>query len=435
MSYLFYAAWNPPFLILLWISTIGDWFFAKWMHRTENTKKRTACLIGSLLLNLGLLGYFKYATFVLANIVGVMQWLGFNWTPAPMSIVLPVGISFYTFQTLSYTFDVYRREMKPSNSFLDYTLYVTFFPQLVAGPIVRARDFIPQCIERKRASSSQLGWGMTLLVIGLFYKVVIADAWMSGIVESGYQTGQTPGFLDAWASTLSFGTQIFCDFAGYSSCAIGIAMCLGFSLPDNFHFPYAAVGFSDFWKRWHVSLSSWLRDYLYISLGGNRKGKHRTYFNLALTMLLGGLWHGASWTFVAWGGIHGLFLVAERFLRKIVPDWDFWRKPFIQLVLGILTYLCVFYAWVFFRAESFIDAWNMILGMSACSGLGMSKDWVAFVIPLGLLMFHWFMRDTTLEEVAGRLPWPIRSIVICILIFITFLYWGGEDRAFIYFQF
>ena len=405
------------------------------MHRTENTKKRTIYLVGSLALNLGLLGYFKYATFVLGSFVDIIQALGFDWKPAPMSIVLPVGISFYTFQTLSYTFDVYRRQMKPSNSFLDYALYVTFFPQLVAGPIVRARDFIPQCIEPKRANSAQLGWGMTLFVMGLFYKVVIADAWMSGIVESGYQTGQTPGFLDAWAATLSFGTQIFCDFAGYSSCAIGIAMCLGFSLPDNFHFPYAAVGFSDFWKRWHISLSSWLRDYLYISLGGSRKGTLRTYRNLALTMLLGGLWHGASWTFVAWGGVHGLFLVIERLLRKIVPDWNFWRNPFVQFILGILTYLCVFYAWVFFRAEGFNDAWNMILGMSACNGLGVSDSRIAFIIPLALFLFHWLMRNTTKEAVVGRLPWWVRSFFIFILVFIIFLYWGGEDRAFIYFQF
>ncbi|MHC4951162.1 MAG: MBOAT family O-acyltransferase [Planctomycetota bacterium] len=435
MSYVFYMAWNPPFVILLWISTVGDWFFAKWMYRSENNQKRTIYLIASLVVNLGLLGYFKYATFVLDNFTGVIQALGFDWNPAPMSIVLPVGISFYTFQTLSYTMDVYRRQMKPSDSFLDYALYVTFFPQLVAGPIVRAKDFIPQCKEPTRVSRSQLGWGMTLFVVGMFNKVVIADAWMSGIVENGYQSGQTPGFLDAWAATLSFGTQIYCDFAGYSTCAIGIAMCLGFSLPDNFRFPHAAVGFSDFWKRWHISLSSWLRDYLYISLGGNRKGAYRTYRNLALTMLLGGLWHGAGWTFVVWGGMHGLFLVIERLLRRVVPDWHFWRNSIVQLFLGLMTYICVCYAWVFFRAESFRDGWNMVLGMSARNGLGANSYKAAFAVPIALFIFHWFMRNTTMEEVADRLPWWIRSFAVFILVVAIFLYWGGEDRAFIYFQF
>ena len=194
MSYVFYMAWNPPFVILLWISTVGDWFFAKWMYRSENNQKRTIYLIASLVVNLGLLGYFKYATFVLDNFTGVIQALGFDWNHAPMSIVLPVGISFYTFQTLSYTMDVYRRQMKPSDSFLDYALYVTFFPQLVAGPIVRAKDFIPQCKEPTRVSRSQLGWGMTLFVVGMFNKVVIADAWMSGIVENGYQSVRLRAF-------------------------------------------------------------------------------------------------------------------------------------------------------------------------------------------------------------------------------------------------
>ena len=435
VSYLFYAAWNPPFVILLWISTVGDWFFAKLIHKSIDNNKRRFYLFLSLLLNLGMLGYFKYANFILDNFISIAHVLGINWQPAPFSIILPVGISFYTFQTLSYTLDVYYKRMAPAKSFLDYALYVTFFPQLVAGPIVRAKDFIPQCLQPKKATFAQLSWGMSLFILGLFYKVVIADGLMSGKVEKGFTFSEAPGFLDAWAAVLCFSTQIFCDFAGYSTCAIGIALCLGFALPDNFRFPYAAIGFSDFWRRWHISLSSWLRDYLYISLGGNRKGAFFTYRNLALTMLLGGLWHGASWTFVIWGALHGIFLVIERFLRSLIPHWRLNTNIFVQLFLGIITYICVCYAWVFFRSDSLNDAWKMIVGMTGFNGLGVYDKLTSFVIPIGLVIFHWFMRNTTEEEVAGRLPWWVKSLILYFLVLAILTYSGEEDRAFIYFQF
>ena len=316
-SYLFYAAWNPPFVILLWISTVVDWWAAQWMVRAKRERTRKAWMLTSVAVNLGMLGYFKYGGFLLQNFVEIAGSLGIIYHPPGWDIVLPVGISFYTFATLSYTLDVYLRRSKPAGSFLNYALFVTFFPHLVAGPIMRPTELVPQFEEPRQAKPNQIFFGLALLTLGLFQKVVLADGFLAPVVEAVYDAhDKVPGILDSWVATLAFAGQIFCDFAGYSTSAIGIALCLGFAMPDNFRFPYGAVGFSDFWRRWHITLSSWLRDYLYIPLGGNRRGQGRTYMALMGTMLLGGLWHGANWTFVVWGGLHGLYLSAERWLRS-----------------------------------------------------------------------------------------------------------------------
>jgi alginate O-acetyltransferase complex protein AlgI len=324
-SYLFYAAWNPPFVALLWLSTVLDWWVAKRLYVTESESRRRALLLVSVVVNLGLLGYYKYGGFVLENFTEGMRLVGMEYQPASWDIVLPVGISFYTFQTMAYSLDVYLRRAKPAESFLDFALFVTFFPQLVAGPIVRPTDLIPQFATPRVATRCQLGWGLMLMTLGLFQKVVVADGLLAPVSDAVFGAPQTPQTLDAWLGTLAFSGQIFCDFAGYTTTAIGIALTFGFSLPDNFRYPYAAIGFSDFWRRWHISLSSWLRDYLYVPLGGNRKGTGRTYINLMLTMLLGGLWHGAAWTFVIWGGLHGIYLMAERFLTGRVGHWNVWQ--------------------------------------------------------------------------------------------------------------
>src|SRR6185295_5324294 len=272
-------------------------------------------MVLSVVVDLGILAYFKYGTFALENFQAIAATFGVDYKPPGFDIVLPVGISFYTFATLSYTLDVYLRRAAPARNFLDYALFVTFFPHLVAGPIMRPTELVPQFAEPRRATPSQLRFGIALMTLGLFQKIVLADGFLGSPADRVFGGTRVPGLLDAWTGTLAFSGQIFCDFAGYSTTAIGAAMCLGFAMPDNFRFPYAAVGFSDFWRRWHITLSAWLRDYLYIPLGGNRHGPARTYFALMATMLLGGLWHGASWTFVAWGGLHGTYLSAERFLR------------------------------------------------------------------------------------------------------------------------
>lgn len=439
-SYTFYAAWNPPFVLLLWISTVADWYFAKALHATQASSVRKLWLIASLVLNLGLLAFFKYGEFALENFVALVKWLGMDFSPAQPNIILPVGISFYTFQTLSYTLDVYLQRSKPWHSFLDYALYVTFFPQLVAGPIVRAQDFLFQCEKQKTFSVDKLSWGLCWVIVGLFEKVVVADVLLAPIAEKLYASADIPDFTAAWIGTLAFSGQIFCDFAGYSTCAIGAALCLGFTLPDNFRFPYAAIGFSDFWRRWHVSLSSWLRDYLYIPLGGNRKGIMRTQVHLMITMLVGGLWHGAAWTFVIWGGLHGLFLMLERFLVIQFGRLSLWNHHIMQFALGIVTFLCICVTWVFFRAESFTKASYIFAAMfgflSEPATLHFSHQEIAIALGVVsmLVMFHWLLRQQALENLVANHPWWVTSATIAVMLYLIATM-PGEDRAFIYFQF
>ncbi len=437
-SYLFYAAWNPPFVLLLWLSTLVDWFLARGIHASKSATHRRVLLILSLAVNLGLLAFFKYGGFVLENFTALVQSMGFGFEPLALDVVLPVGISFYTFQTLSYTLDIYRNRAEPWHSFLDYALYVTFMPQLVAGPIVRSGTFLPQCLTPRRATSHQLGWGAFLLLLGLFQKVVVADGLLAPVVEQVYDT-RFINFSMAWHGTLAFAGQIFCDFAGYSTCAIGIALCLGFSLPDNFRFPYAAMGFSDFWQRWHISLSSWLRDYLYIPLGGSRISLSRTQINLMMTMFIGGLWHGASWTFVVWGGLHGSYLVAEKVIRNRMPSWSGWQQPLGQLCLIAFTFIFVCFAWVFFRASDFSRAFEIAGAMLGL--VGTDDDWVrhealmmANVTLVGIAFAHITMRATSIEDVIAKVPWWMRSAAISLML-IAIVAMPGEDRAFIYFQF
>lgn len=438
-SYVFYAAWNPPLVLLLWLSTLVDWFCGKALWKAEGARRRRILLGVSLLTNLGLLGYFKYGGFVLENFVLLISRLGIPYEPAPWSIILPVGISFYTFQTLTYTFDIYRRQLRPVGSFLDFALYVTFFPQLVAGPIVRASQFLPQCPSAPRVTVEQFLWGLLLLTLGLFQKVVIADTLLAGPSDDVFGAAEPLAALDAWVGVLAFSGQIFCDFAGYSTCAIGAAMCMGFLIPNNFRFPYAAIGFSDFWRRWHITLSQWLRDYLYISMGGNRKGAARTYFNLMLTMLIGGLWHGASWKFVAWGGLHGIYLCAERFLRGRIGHFPIFRTAIAALFFVLLTNFLVCITWVFFRADDFAAAWTLLRSMFGAGDEGImvlttTSILTVFLVYFGIMISHWLMRGTTHEALVERTPWWGVAVVWAFMIVAIILAQGGGD-AFIYFQF
>ena len=437
-SYFFYGAWNPPFALLLLWSTVIDWVLAKGMERTDRPGVRRGLLVASLVTNLGLLGFFKYGGFLLENTVAILGAMGIAYHPPEWSIILPVGISFYTFQTLSFTIDVYRRELAAGDSFLDYAFFVSFFPQLVAGPIVRAADFLPQTREPKQATSRQFGWGMALLVLGLVEKTILADTLLAPTADAVYAAAGQVGRVDAWIGTLAFAGQIFFDFAGYSTCAIGAALCLGFVLIDNFRFPYAAVGFSDFWRRWHISLSTWLRDYLYIPLGGNRQGPRRTQINLMLTMLLGGLWHGAAWKFVFWGGLHGAYLVGERHLRRWGEGWRWSADRLGRVALGGLTFGLVCFAWVFFRAASLGDAGRLIRAMTVGApdqfGVGAGNGITVVSVMALLLAGQWWLRDSSLEAAWSRLPsWSRPMILAGLLLILAFV--PGDDRAFIYFQF
>ncbi len=436
-SYIFYAAWNPPFVVLLWISTVVDWFAGSWIYRTQKPSFKRALLFLSLGANLGLLGYFKYGEFLLENFIGFLSVFHIDFQPAAPDVVLPVGISFYTFQSISYSFDIYREKIRPWKRFSDFALFVTFFPQLVAGPIVRAADFLPQTVEPRQASARQLGWGLSLIAIGLFEKIILADDILAPVADNVFAQPLSAGQMDTWIGTLAFSGQIFFDFSGYSICAIGTAMCLGFVLPDNFHFPYAAVGFSDFWRRWHRSLSTWLRDYLYISLGGNRKGSARTHLNLMLTMLIGGLWHGASWRFMVWGGLHGLYLILERWARRIFRTTKFFEKSVIRLILAVWTYYLICITWIFFRAQDFSSAFTLMYKIfSGGTGNLVRPTEALMVIAVNLALFagHWILRDSSLEAVAKKISWKLRAVILAAIL-LTLILSPGEDRAFIYFQF
>ena len=438
-SYLFYAAWSPPFVILLWISTIVDWNAAKWIHNATSEARRKMFLLLSLATNLGILGYFKYGEFLMENFTALMASVGVAYQAPEWNIILPVGISFYTFQTMAYSLDVYLRRAAPAKSLLDFSLFVTFFPQLVAGPIVRPSQLVPQFAEPKRASQQQLYWGLGLITIGLFEKIVLADGFLAPAADAAFGHKGAMAPLDAWTGVLAFSGQIFFDFSGYSTIAIGAALCLGFALPNNFRFPYAAIGFSDFWRRWHISLSTWLRDYLYIPLGGNKKGRVRTYINLSVTMLLGGLWHGASWTFVVWGGLHGAYLAAERILRETVPEQEWFKGWPFKLAMALLTYFLINITWVFFRSQSFEQAWTILGSMFAlvedgAKVLYLNEILPAFVVIAGMVATHWYMRSTTKEAVIEKMPaWLVTALWSFMLFMLVIS--QGSDSAFIYFQF
>ncbi len=437
-SYFFYGAWNPPFVLLLMLSTVVDWYAAKGMARLEVPSHRRLLMVVSLIANLGLLGYFKYGAFLLTGFAALMHAWGVNYVPAAPSIILPLGISFYTFETLSYTIDVYRRELKPARSFLDFALFVSFFPHLVAGPIVRAADLLPQFEVEKPVRKNALGWGLFLMTLGLFQKNVLADAMLADAADAVFGSPGPASALDTWLGAVAFAGQIFCDFAGYTTCAIGVALCFGFSLVDNFRSPYAAVGFRDFWRRWHISLSSWLRDYLYIALGGNRQGRWRTVVALMLTMLLGGLWHGAALHFIVWGGLHGLFLAFERTFGPRFGRWRWASAVPVRAGLGVVTFALTCLAWVFFRAPDVPRAMMHVaamLGAIPIEPILKTTTILKVVLTMtALIGTHIALRERRLEDVVKTAPAALIGVVWASMLALIILTQGGGG-AFIYFQF
>ncbi|UEG48673.1 hypothetical protein LK994_08490 [Ferruginibacter lapsinanis] len=458
-SYIFYAAWNPPFILLLWLSTIIDFFVGRALYTQENKHKKKLLLVISLIGNLGMLCFFKYGGFLLENFTHLVNLLGINFHPAKPNIILPAGISFYTFTTLCYTIDMYKKKSEPVKSLLDFSLFVTFFPHLVAGPIVRPPQLVPQFETARKATQQQLLQGLLLMTLGLFMKVVLADSMLAGSANMVFNAHAAVSTLDAWTGVLAFSGQIFFDFAGYSTCAVGVALCLGFVLPQNFLYPYAAIGFSDFWRRWHITLSAWLRDYLYIPLGGNRNGKFRTYINLMLTMLIGGLWHGANWTFVVWGGLHGLYLWVEKMIADlrhdkvkaiaITPSGEVGvlgpvpeilkKKSLSNFLLALITFFFINVTWVFFRAPDFTSAWRMLTSMfySVPKGaelLTTISILKVLIIIFFVIIFHWLMRNTRVLIVAEKMPWWLLGIVWAALLLLLILS-QESSSSFIYFQF
>jgi len=429
-SYYFYASWNPKFIALLLTLTVIDYSAGLWISRAAPERKKFA-LILSLSANLGFLGFFKYYNFLAETLVQLLRMPSHAFA---LDIVLPLGISFHTFQSMSYVVDVYRGEQEAITNPFDYALFICFFPQLVAGPIVRAREFFGDLLQWRPPSGDDVARGVFLLMLGLTKKMAFADQFAQ--VADGYfkNLAANPGMLTAWTGTFAFAMQIFFDFSGYTDMAIGMAKLIGFHFPVNFRRPYLASSITDFWRRWHISLSRWLRDYLYIPLGGNRHGALMTYRNLMLTMLLGGLWHGASWNFVIWGGYHGALLSIERLLRgnkaEIAPRW--WLYPF----QAVLTFGLVMISWVFFRAATLGDSLKVIGQMfTGARGTVLLNTWqfglagVALVLAVAEEKSEWF--DRLSVGPAWAYAAGLTSMLLCLELF------GVTDVTipFVYFQF
>ncbi|MEO5937203.1 MAG: MBOAT family protein [Terriglobales bacterium] len=351
-SIVFYAAGKPAYLLVLAAPAVIDYLCALRIEASASKGERKRWLVFSIVSNLGLLAYFKYTNFFLAVMADI--------TGAPaghMDIGLPVGISFFIFKTLSYTIDVYRGQLAAERSWWRYALYVSFFPELVAGPIVRASVFLPQLRRSLRFSWRRTAAGAQLVLLGLTKKLVIADR-LAVLADPVFADPAVFSPLTVGLGVFAYALQIYCDFSGYSDMAIGIAKVIGFDLPENFRLPYTATSIADFWRRWHITLSSWLRDYLYIPLGGNRHGTLRTAVSIMITMFLGGLWHGASWTFVFWGVLHGVALLMHRLFHQFLPAGS--KSVFAKVASWAATFSFVTFAWIFFRAPDFATAWIIV---------------------------------------------------------------------------
>jgi alginate O-acetyltransferase complex protein AlgI len=414
-----------------------DFNIGKALSNVSDQKKRKALLFISLSVNLGMLFVFKYYNLFASAGTSLMSVLGVGWHPPLIEVVLPVGISFYTFQTLSYTIDLYYKKIEPEKCIWTFAAFVSFFPQLVAGPILRAKEFIPQ-LKRNRDFTWEIFYqGFFLIVFGLFKKVVIADN-LAPYVERVYDNNFAVSFMDAWFSTLAFTFQIYMDFSGYSDIAIGLSLLLGFYIRDNFNSPYAAISFSDFWRRWHISLSSWLRDYLYIPLGGNRKGTSRTNVNLIVTMLLGGLWHGAAWNYVLWGALHGIYLTIERLLRV---NRSAEKRLLFLTFYRIFIFVMIVFTWVIFRAD-FFRAKEIYLAMFGFESVGAihllspSNVLAISAITIIILSFQYYFAKRKIIEVFSSLKYStILYVVGMVILIISVITLKGDGGAFIYFQF
>lgn len=431
-SYVFYAAWDWRFLSLILFSSILDFICGSKIEGSRSQQSAQLWLLLSCLGNLGVLATFKYLDFFISSASDLLTALGMHPSFVTLNLVLPVGISFYTFQTLSYSIDVYRGRIGSEKNFLKFATYVALFPQLVAGPIVRARILLPQLARPIQPHWHSLKVGMRCIVWGYFLKVVVADN-LAPYVDYVFANPTALSSLSILTGALFFSFQIYCDFAGYSLIAIGLGLMLGLRFPKNFNRPYFARDFSEFWQRWHISLSSWLRDYLYISLGGNRKGTLKTYRNLILTMLLGGLWHGANYTFIAWGSLHGTYLVIQRWWQKL-------RLPLPVLLAIIVVYSATTLAWVYFRADDISTAHLMLLKILNWDGLGPGSLpnkllFLKCVLVIGLVM----IADLTSEffgSFLGRqgsafVDWVPSLIALWLILFIG----AFKGSQFIYFQF
>jgi len=433
ISLYFYYKTSGSFVLLLLLTSVINFYLGALIHRAKKKGTKRSLLLLSLVWNLGSLGYYKYTNFLITTINQV-----FGGQLPLYDIFLPVGISFFTFQTWSYTLDVYFGKLKPIRSFADFTFFVSFFPQLVAGPIVRASYFIPQIHKEVHLDKDTIARALVLIFAGLLKKGVIADYLSINFVDRIFENPALFSGMENLLGVYAYALQIYCDFSGYSDIAIGLAALLGFQLPVNFLTPYRATSVTDFWRRWHISLSTWLRDYLYIPLGGNRKGKARQYINLMLTMLLGGLWHGASWNFVVWGGMHGMALAFD----KLLLGFKFMQTKLMKAIGIVVTFHFVSFCWIFFRSPDFASAGLMLSRIFSTFHSGLFWQWlveyklVAILIGAGFL-FHWMPDSFELgfEKLLRRTPLVFQSLILAVVIWVLFQARSADIQPFIYFQF
>ncbi len=438
-SYLFYGCWDYRFLGLILLSTLVDFAAGLGIEKTAAPGARKRWLALSICVNLGILGFFKYFDFFSDSFATMFGAMGWQVSSVTLNFVLPVGISFYTFQTMSYTIDVYRGKLNATRDLGTFALFVAYFPQLVAGPIERASRLLPQLQSPRRVNANAFSSGAVLILIGLFKKVVLADS-VADSVDAVFAAPENASSAVLLRAAYLFSIQIYCDFSGYSDMARGISRLFGIELRENFNQPYFSTNITEFWRRWHVSLSSWLRDYLYIPLGGSRAGRSRTYANLMATMFLGGLWHGASWMFVIWGLIHGVYLAIHKLVLGDRKPPERMRVTGVSsglLFVGklVVTFHIVVLTWIFFRSPEIGGAVDFVLGILAMRG-GEPFHWVNPIMLLVLLLLvdvpQYIWRDHT---VILRAPWPLRGAYYAFLVLILVVMGGDVGEPFIYFQF
>jgi alginate O-acetyltransferase complex protein AlgI len=458
MSLFFYYKSGGYFFSLLIFSTLADYWLGKMIYQSEYKWEKKFFVTISIVVNLGLLAYFKY-TYFFTDIINQIFNTNFEvinflalWTNSATgssfdisTIILPVGISFYTFQTISYSVDVYRGKIEPVKNIIDFGFYVSFFPQLVAGPIVRAAEFVPQLYKKYSVSKEEFSIALFLILNGLIKKMLISDYLSINFVDRVFNNPAAYTGFENMMAVFGYSLQIYCDFSGYTDIAIGVALLLGFRLPLNFNSPYKAMNITDFWRRWHISLSSWLKDYLYITLGGNRKGKIRTYINLALTMLLGGLWHGAALRFIIWGGLHGAALAIHKIWMEFRgADKKQMRKsnPFTHFATVLFTFLFVSFTWIFFRADSMDTAFFMIEKIFTSQSLYLIPEIIhSYYVIFSLLIFgfvvHWLPVKTkgAYKKWFVESPLWLKGIIAVIVFFIIYQAKSSDIQPFIYFQF
>jgi alginate O-acetyltransferase complex protein AlgI len=429
------VGWSVLCLGIIFCGSSLDYWIGRALGRTESPRARRALLLASIFYYLGVLSIFKYFNFAVDSFASLASMLGLDVRTTHLRLVLPFGISFFTFETMSYTIDVYRRDMVPCRRYLDYLLFVCFFPHLVAGPIVRPQQMLPQLALEPRVDPDMQARGLWLIAVGLAKKIAIGDYLAVNLVGRVFDNPERYSSLEVLVATYAYAIQIYCDFSGYTDVAIGSAKLFGYELPQNFDAPYTARDLQDFWRRWHITLSSWLRDYLYIPLGGSRGGAWKTYRNLMITMLLGGLWHGASWNFVIWGGLHGLALAGTRMWQRARGERTASRAWNVLAVVLTFHYVC--FAWIFFRAPTFAHAMVAVGRLFRLTGGTVNLSARVMAVLVVGLVAHFVPRRAydALRERFVQTPAIAQGIALALVAYALHRVAGARAEPFVYGQF